>query len=326
MIDPEDKLTPPTFRDVMLARRRIAPHLRPTPVYQSPLLDDALGFEAFVKCESVQPTGAFKVRGGINLMSVLPEELKRRGVITASSGNHGQSIAYAGKTFGTRVIVHVPASTSSVKVRTMEVLGAEVVARGKDYDEAREMAEDRAEREGYYYIHNANEPYLIAGVGTVVLELLETVPDLEVLLIPVGGGSGACGGGLVAKTLNPDIRVIGVQAEGADAVYRSWRDGRLQQTPEVATFAEGLATRVAFELPFKMLRQLLDDFILVSDGEMWAGIRFLLENAHMVSEGAGAATTAAALKLAPELRGRRVGLILSGGNLSLDRLRTALGE
>ncbi len=325
MIDPEDKLTPPTFQDVMLARRRIAPHLRPTPVYQSPLLDDSFGFEASIKCENVQPTGAFKVRGGINLLSVLPESLKRRGVITASSGNHGQSIAYAGRAFGTRVIVHVPENTNPLKIRTMEVLGAEVVAKGRDYDEGREMAEERADSEGYYYIHNANEPYLIAGVATAALELLEIVPDLEVLLVPIGGGSGACGGGLVAKTINPDIRLVGVQAEGADAVYRSWRDGTLQETPEVRTFAEGLATRVAFELPFKMLRQLLDDFILVSDDEMRAAIRFLLETTHMVSEGAGAATTAAALKLGEALRGRRVGLILSGGNMNLDRLRTALG-
>ncbi len=325
MVDPQDKLTPPTFQDVLLARRRIAPYLRPTPVYQSPLLDDAFGFEASVKCENLQPTGAFKVRGGLNLLSVLPETFRDRGVITASSGNHGQSIAYAGRTFGTRVIVHVPENTNPLKMRTMELLGAEVVAKGIDFDEGREMAEERAESEGYYYIHNANEPYLIAGVATAALELLETVPDLEVLLVPIGAGSGACGGGLVAKTINPDIRLIGVQAEGADAVYRSWRDGTLQQTPEILTFAEGLATRVAFELPFRMLRDLLDDFLLVSDDEMRAGIRFLLDNTHMVAEGAGAATTAAALKLGDELRDKRVGLMLSGGNMNLDRLRVALG-
>ncbi len=321
MIDLDDKLTPPTFHDVLLARRRIAPYLRPTPVYQSPLLDESLGFNAFVKCENLQPTGAFKVRGGINLLSVLPEEIRDRGVITASSGNHGQSIAYAGHTFGVRVIVHVPEGTNPLKIRAIETLGAEVVEHGRDYDEARVMAEERAEAEGYYCIHTANEPYLIAGVGTAALELIEAVPDLDVLIVPIGGGSGASGGGMVVKTINPSIRVIGVQAEGADAVYRSWQSGSLQERPEVSTFAEGLATRVAFELPLGVLTEVLDDFVLVSDEEMRDSIGFLLEMTHMLAEGAGAASTAAARRMSAELAGRRVGLILSGGNLNLDRLK-----
>ncbi len=320
MIDIHDKTTPPSFHDVLLARKRIKPYLRPTPIFQSPMLDDAFGFNAFVKCENLQPTGAFKVRGGVNLMSILPQEFAERGVITASSGNHGQSIAYAGSLFDVPVIVHVPEDTEPLKVKAIEIMGAEVVTAGEDYDEAREMAQERAEEEGYYCVHTANEPYLIAGVGTAVLELLEETPDLDVLLIPVGGGSGACGGGLVAKTVNPDIELIGVQAEGADAVYQSWRQGKLLERPKINTFAEGLATRVAFELPSKMLEDLLDDFVLVSDEEMRQGIRFLLEMTHLVAEGAGASSTAAAWRMRDKFANQKVGIVLSGGNINADRL------
>jgi len=322
----KDKLIPPTFHDVLLARQRLAPYLRPTPVFQSPFLDSTLGFKAYIKCENLQPTGAFKVRGGINLLSQLPAEYRRRGVITASSGNHGQSIAYAGRAFGIPVTVHVPTGTSPLKIRAMENLGAQVVVAGKDYDAAREMAEARAATEGFYYVHSANEPHLIAGVATTALELLETVPELEVLIVPIGAGSGACGAGLVVKTLNPKVQLIGVQAAGAAAVYHSWRTRRLQSIPEVRTFAEGLATRVAFELPFKMLQAYLDDFVLVTDEELKQAIRFLLEMTHMLAEGAGAAATAAALQLREQLAGRHVGIILSGGNMNLERLQAVLQE
>ncbi len=320
MIDIDDKTSPPAFHDVLMARKRIAPYLRPTPVFQSPMMDEAFGFEAFIKCENLQPTGAFKVRGGINLFSVLPAKYTNRGVITASSGNHGQSIAYAGYTFDVPVSVHVPEGTEPLKIRAMQTMGAEVICEGKDYDEARETAEERADREGRYYVHTANEPYLIAGVGTAALELLEEVPQLDTLIIPIGGGSGACGGGLVAKTINPEIELIGVQAAGADAVYRSWKSKQLQEIPQVTTFAEGLATRVAFELPLRMLSQLLDDFLLVSDEQMRDGIRFLMDMGHLVAEGAGAASTAAAHQLSERLSGRKVGIILSGGNINADRL------
>ncbi len=318
------ELTPPTFRDVLLARRRIAPHLDPTPIFRSPLLDNMMGFPMYLKCENLQPTGAFKVRGGINLISVMQDCIGEKGVITASSGNHGQSIAYAGRTFGVRAVVHVPERTDPIKIRAIEGLGAEVQARGRDYDEAREMAEERAEAEGFYYVHTGNEPLLIAGVGTLALELMEVVPDLDVLFTAIGSGTCATGAGLVAKTINPDLRLIGVQAEGADAVYRSWCDGQLHQLPEINTEAEGLATRVAFELPVSMLRELLDDFVLVSDEQMRREMGTLMEMAHLVAEEAGAAAFAAAREMADELQGKRVAAVVSGGNINLDKLRAAV--
>ncbi len=318
------EIAPPTFRDVLLARRRIAPHLSRTPIFRSPLLDQMMGFSMHLKCENLQPTGAFKVRGGINLMSVVRDQIHEEGVITASSGNHGQSIAYAGRTFGVRVVVHVPENTDPIKIKAIEGLSAEVEARGRDYDEAREMAEDRAQSEGFYYVHTGNEPLLIAGVGTLGLEIMEDVPDLDVLITPIGSGTCATGAGLVAKTINPDLRLVGVQAEGADAVYRSWRDGQLHQLSAIDTAAEGLATRVAFQLPVKMLRELLDDFVLVSDDQMHCAMGTLMEMAHVVTEEAGAAAFAATEELSDELQGKRVAAVLSGGNINLDKLRSAI--
>jgi len=326
MIDIEDKYTPPEFHDVLLAKKTIELYLRPTPVYTSPLLDDAFGFRAYIKCENLQPTGAFKVRGGINLMANLPEVYRRRGVITASSGNHGQSIAYAARLFDVPATVYVPEGTNPLKIRAMENLGADVVSYGPDYDTAREKAEEQAEVNGMYYVHGANEPYLIAGVGTAGLELIEEVPELDVLFMPIGGGSGASGSGLVVKTINPNLRLIGVQAEGADAVYQSWKANELLTRPKVTTFAEGLATRVAFRLTFRMLQTYLDDFVLVSDDELRSAIGFLLEMAHLLAEGAGAATTAAAGRLKGELAGKHVGIMLSGGNLNLARLKEMLNR
>jgi len=319
-------VAPPTFADVLDARRVIAPHLRRTPVVTSPLLDRVLGCQAFVKCENTNPTRAFKVRGGINLIARLTADERRRGVIAASTGNHGQSVAYAARLFGVPAIIGVPRNANPVKLAAMRDLGARVVEVGRDFDEAREWVERTAAAEGYRYIHSANEPLLIAGVATISLEFLEDVPDLEAVVVPVGAGSGACGHCIVAKTLNPRIEVIGVQAAGAPAVARSWRERRMIATVEVATKAEGLASRVPFELTLGILWERLDDMVLVTDEEMEEGIRILLETTRQVAEHAGAAPVAAARRLRGRLAGRKVGLILSGANITVEALRAVLAQ
>jgi threonine dehydratase len=232
-------------------------------------------------------------------------------------------VAYAARLFGVRAIIAVPENANPAKVASMRHLGAEVVFQGQDFDEAREWVEQEARDQGYRYIHSGNEPLLIAGVGAYALEMLADQPDLDTIIVPVGGGSGAAGVCIVAKTINPAIRVIGVQSEQAPAAWRSWREGRLLEAP-MATFAEGLATRTAFELPQQILRRYLDDFILVSDDEIRRAIIILLAHTRNLAEGAGAASLAAALKLRQELAGKRVGIVLSGGNLSIDRLRGLL--
>jgi threonine dehydratase len=313
----------PTLADVLEARHRIEAHLRPTPLYSYPSLDELLGVEVFVKHENHQPVGAFKVRGGVNLVSQLTPEERKRGVIAASTGNHGQSIAFAARLFGVRATICVPEDANPVKVASMRGLGAELVLHGRDFDEARENCEQLASKHGYRYVHSGNEPLLIAGVATETLEILEEQPTTEVVIVPIGGGSGAAGACIVAKSVNPAVKVIGVQSEAAPAAYRSWRERSLVDD-RMETFAEGLATRSPFELPQRILWQMLDDFVLVSDDEIRGAQTLLIETTRNLIEAAGAAPLAAALRLRDELNGRRLALIASGGNVSLEQLRNLL--
>jgi threonine dehydratase len=313
----------PTLADVREARNRISPHLRPTPLYGYAGLDELLGAEIFVKHENHQPVGAFKVRGGVNLISRLSTGERERGVITASTGNHGQSIAFAARLFGVAATICVPEGANPVKVASMRGLGAELVFYGRDFDDARVHCEQLAREHGYRYVHSGNEPMLIAGVATETIEILEEEPRIEVIVVPIGGGSGAAGACIVAKALDPAVKVIGVQSEAAPAAFRSWQARRLVDD-RMETFAEGLATRTAFELPQEILRQWLDDFVLVSDDEIRTAQATMIEVTRNLVEAAGAAPLAAALRLRERLAGKRVALIASGGNASREQLLDAL--
>jgi threonine dehydratase len=313
----------PTLADVLEARRRISPHLRPTPLYGYGTLNELLDADVFVKHENHQPIGAFKVRGGVNLISQLTAKERERGVIAASTGNHGQSIAYAARLFGVRATICVPENANPVKVASMRGLGAELVFHGRDFDEAREQCEQLAHEHGYRYVHSGNEPLLIAGVGTHTLEILEEQPELDTIIVPVGGGSGAAGACIVAKAVDPTVRVIGVQSEAAPAAFRSWQERRLIED-RMETFAEGLATRTAFELPQRILWQWLDDFVLVTDDEIRAAQATMIEATRNLVEAAGAAPLAAALRLHEQLASKRIALIASGGNVSREQLLDVL--
>jgi threonine dehydratase len=310
----------PTLADVLRARQQIRPHLRPTPLFAYPALSRLVGAPVWVKHENHQPVGAFKVRGGVNLISQLSDEERRRGVIAASTGNHGQSIAYAARLFGVRAIMCMPERANPVKVESIRELGTEIIFHGRDYDDAREHCERLAADEGYRYIHSGNEPLLIAGVATETLEILEEQPDIEVIIVSIGGGSGAAGACIVAKAVGPRIRVIGVQSEAAPAGWRSWRARQLVEDRN-DTYAEGLATRTSFALPQRILWELLDDFILVSDDEIREAQRTMIAKTRNLVEAAGAAPLAAALKINRSLEGKRVALICSGGNVSPEQLR-----
>ena len=316
-------ITPPTFQDVLRAKRIISRHLQPTPLYNYPPLDRLLGTQAYIKHENYQPIGAFKVRGGINLISQLTPDEKERGVVTASTGNHGQSVAYAAKLFGVRATIIVPEGANPVKVEAMESQGAEVLVHGNDFDDAKDYCEHLAREDGRRYISSGDEPLLIAGVGTHTLEILEALPDVEVIIVPVGGGSGASGACLVAKAVNPAIEVIGVQSDAAPAAYLTWKNRTATQS-YMRSEAEGLATRAPFMLPQRIMWQYLDDFILVSDEELRQAVTLYLEKAKTLSELAGAASLAAALKLQDRIVGKKVALILSGGNISPEKLRRCL--
>jgi threonine dehydratase len=319
---------PVTFDDVLAAREFIAPYLPKTPLVRSEKLSALLDCDYYLKCENVQPIGAFKVRGGVNLVGTIPEEKKRAGIVTASTGNHGQSIAYAGRLFGVPVIIYAPAeNVNETKMQAMRALGAEVRLHGRDFDEARLETERIAETEGHLYVHSANEPKLIAGVGTIGLEIFEDLPDVDMILAPAGGGSCASGSCIVAKHLKPDVQVIAVQSEAAPAMWHAWKNRLLDEYPTMKTEHEGLATRVPFEMPSRILWELLDDFLLVTDDEINDAIGLLAVNAKQIAEGAGAASLAGAIKLRDQeggLKGKKVVGVLTGGNIPPDRFASVM--
>ena len=313
----------PTFADVLDARRTIGPYLARTPLYRWPGLETLVGTEIWVKHENHQPVGAFKVRGGVNLVARLSPDERARGVVTASTGNHGQSIAFASRLFGVRAIVCVPEGANPVKVGAIEALGAEIVVAGRDFDEARVRCEELAAEQGYRYVHSGNEPHLIAGVATQTLEIVEERTDVDAIVVPIGGGSGAAGACIAAKAVRPEIEVIGVQSEGAPAAHRAWSERRLVED-RMETIAEGLATRVAFELPQRILWEHLDEFVLVTDEELGSAVVSMLEHTRNLVETAGAAPLAAALRLKDRLAGKRVALVCSGGNITCAQLAELL--
>ncbi len=315
--------TVPTFADVLAARRRIAAHLRVTPLFRYPALDDLIGTQVHVKHENHQPVGAFKVRGGVNLVAQLSDDERERGLIGASTGNHGQSLAFAARRFGVTARICVPEHANPVKLASMKGLGAELIVGGADFDEARKNAERLAAEHGYRYVHSGDEPHLIAGVATETLEILEEQPDVDVVIVPVGGGSGAAGACIAAKAINPAIAVIAVQSAAAPAAYRTWKEGRPVED-ECRTSAEGLATRTPFALPQQILREHLDDFVLVSEEQIRAAQRTMIEATRNLVEASGAAPLAAALEAREQLHGRRVALVASGGNVSPAQLLEVL--
>ena len=313
----------PTLLDVYEARRRIGSYITRTPLHHYPRLDRLIGAEVYVKHENHQSLGAFKIRGALNVVSQLTDEEKSQGVVCASTGNFGQGIAYAAGVFGVQATVVVPEDANPEKCESMRVLGANLILHGDNFDDCRAHCERLSKEEGYVYIHSADEPRLIPGVATYSLEIFEDLPDVEVIIVPVGGGSGACGACIVANSLNPDVRVIGVQAESAPGAYLSWKEGEIV-VAKMETRAEGLATTMGFELTQGIMRELMDDFILVSEEEMVQAIGLYLENTHNLTEHAGASPLAAAIKINDSLKGKKVALVMSGGNLSRDHLRQVL--
>jgi threonine dehydratase len=316
-----DGVTTPSLDDIRAARAHVYAAMAPAPLLQHPRLSAHLGADVHVKHENHNPTGAFKVRGGLNLVARLNAEDRRRGVISATTGNHGQSLAFAARHAGVPCTLVVPTGNNPAKNALMRAWGATVIEHGRDFDEARELVEQMYAERGLRYVHSANEPDLVAGVGTSALEIAETLADIKEVYVPIGGGSGACGWILVRDALGLSTRIVGVGAEGADAVARSWRTGQRVTGERADTFAEGIATRVTFDLTFGILQQGLDDFVLLSEQELESGVRLALELTHNLAEGAGAASIAAAVKCRDRIAGKRVVCVMTGGNLDYPRLR-----
>ena len=314
----------PSFQDVLDARPRVYAALQPSPLLHHPLLAAWTGCETWVKHENHLPTGAFKVRGGLNLVAQLTADERRRGVVSASTGNHGQSIAFACAREGVRCRIFVPVGNNADKNAAMRAYGAEVVEHGRDFDEARERVEELVAREGWRYVHSANEPQLIAGVATYAHEIFEHAGDVDYVFVPIGGGSGAAGCCIVRTGLGRRTRIIGVQATGADAFTRSWRGPERVTADRVNTFAEGVATRVTFDLTFAILKAQLDDIVLLEEAELEDGVRAALQLTHNLAEASGSATLAAARKYVPA-QGKKVACVITGGNIDARTLRRVLG-
>lgn len=313
-------MQPPTFQDIEEAVPRIRHVLSPTPLYEWPGLSQLTATKLYLKHENHQPVGAFKVRGGINLVSTLSGEEREAGIMGCSTGNHGQSLAYAARIFGAKCTIVIPKNNNPDKVRAIKLLGADIIEYGEDFDEAKQYLEQELVDGKRRYVHSANEPKLIAGVGTQAIEIFEKLSAPDVIVVPVGMGSGVCGTGIVAKHLSPKTEIIGVGAENAPANQLSFKAGSLQTTKSAQTWAEGVATRSSAELTQEIMKSVVDDFLLVSEDEMRIAAYHTLKETHNLVEGAGAAALAAILKHKDRFQGKTVVAILSGGNLNLAEL------
>ncbi|MBE3551018.1 MAG: Threonine dehydratase [Brockia lithotrophica] len=317
-----------TPQDVFAARARLAGVVHRTPFKSSRTLSERFGASVYLKLENLQRTGSYKIRGAYNKLATLLEPQRARGVIAASAGNHAQGVAWSARTFGVPCIIVMPETAPLAKIQATESYGARVVLHGKGYDDAYEHALRLAEREGYTFVHAFDDPAVIAGQGTVAVEMWEDVKELDLVLVPVGGGGLISGIAVALKFLRPDVRVVGVQAQGAPALALSFRAGRRIVLSDVHTIADGIAVRAPGEITFPLIRALVDDFVVVREADIVRAISFALEREKLLLEGAGAVTLAALLAAADALdvRGKAVGLVLSGGNIDLSRLSTLLAR
>jgi threonine dehydratase len=319
---------PITLDDVRRAAERIRPHLSPTALRDYAPLDAVVGgdLRVLVKHENHQPTNAFKVRNAVSALAALDEDQRRRGVIAATRGNHGAGLAWAARRFGVPCVVVVPHGNNREKNAAIRGFGAELIEAGDDYDQSTVAAAEVCRARGLHTVHSTNDRDVLAGAATLSLEVVEEAPDVDAMVIAVGGGSQAVGALTVARALRPALRVYAVQASGAAAMHDAVKSGQPRTYERADTFADGVATRVPYELTYPPLREGLAGFVTVSDGEIAAAMRTLLSTTHQLVEGAGAAGLAGLGKLRNELAGKRVAIVLSGGNVDLPTLRQVVTE
>ena len=324
---------PITFDDVVSARARLAPHLAATAFRGYPLLDDAVGagIRLLVKHENHQPTCSFKVRNGLSLMTALDAEERRRGVVAASTGNHGQGVAYGAALLGVDAIICVPRGNNPEKNAAMRAWGARVIEDGRDYDDALQAMLRIAQQEGRTIAHSTNDPRIIAGAGTMTLEMVDQAREggdgmIDAIVLAIGGGSQAVGAMPVVRELAPHVQVFGVQAVGAAAQFDSWQARERRTTERADTFAEGVATRSTYDLTFPALLDGLAGFVTLTDGEIAEGVRLILATTHNLVEGAGAMGVMGTMKLRDQLRGKRVAVAFCGGNMDSAVLRRILNQ
>jgi threonine dehydratase len=316
-----------TFSDILAARARLAPFVPTTPLRNYASLDQAVGssITVFVKHENHLPTNSFKYRNGLAAMTALTPEERARGVIATTLGNHGQGVAVAARMLGVKAKIFVPLRNNPDKNAAIRDFGAELVEVGDDYSQTILAAEQAVAETGMVFLHSFTNPTVVAGAGTVALEMLEQQPDLDALVLCVGGGSHAVGAILVAQALKPTLQIYGVQASGAPAVHDSWHAGTILSA-RAETFADGIRVTAPAGFGFKVMQDGLSGFVTVSERAIGRALQTYLRCTHNLSEGAGAAGLSGLCELAPRLAGKRVGLVLTGSNIDRATLMRVLAD
>ncbi len=313
---------PISVAEVVRARSVVSRHLKPTQLIRYRGLSELLAAEVHIKHENHNPTGTFKIRGGVNLVHHLAKH-DINGVITFSTGNHGLSIATAASWFGLKAVVVVPENNNPVKNRAIKETGAELVEYGKTFEDAAKTVEELRREKGLYFAHPANEPHLINGVGTEFLEIVEDLPDIDAMIVPIGAGSEAAAAITALRAFRPQIEIVAVQAENSRAAYLSWKKKSITSA-ENTTFAGGFATGMAYDLPFSIYSEGLTDFVLLSEDEIYESMAMAIHYTHNLAEGSGASTIMAAVKLKDRLKGMKVVLQMSGCNASSAEIQKAM--
>jgi threonine dehydratase len=307
--------------DFRTVRARIAPHIKHTPLLTSRQLSERTGHEVRMKAEMFQRVGSYKIRGPLNKFALMPDDQKRRGVVCSSAGNHAQGVALAARVHGIRAVVCMAANATPAKIAATRDYGAEVVLHGSIWDEANEKAKELVRTEGLTYVHPFDDEQLIAGQGTLGLEIVQDWPEVDVVVVPIGGGGLISGVSMAVKSHNPKARVIGVESSDGPAMKRSIDAGRLE-TIDCRTIIDGLRVRRVGETTFSVVQRFVDDIVTLPDREIFDAVIWIMERCKLVVEGAAAAPVAALMHgLIKVPAGSRVAVVLSGGNVNLDQLR-----
>jgi threonine dehydratase len=313
---------PLTREDFEAAHARVAPHIRHTPLISSRLLNEKTGFDVRLKAEIFQRTGSYKIRGPLNKFSYLTDEERQRGVVCSSAGNHAQGVALAAKIHGIKAVVCMAANATPSKIEATKAYGAEVVLHGTIWDEANEKAKELVRERGLTYIHPFDDMQLIAGQGTLGLEVIRDWPDVDVLVVPIGGGGLISGVSQAVKSIKPSVKVIGVESSGAPGMRDSVRAGHVVTLDRVDCIIDGLRVKRVGETTFQVVRRFVDEIVTLPDEQIFEGMLWVMHYQKLVVEGAAASPVAALLNgLVDVPRGSKVVCVLSGGNVNLDQLK-----
>jgi len=312
------------IKGILKARAAISHYIHRTNLIYSSEMSRLIGCDAFVKHENHLPTGSFMIRGALNFFQTIPKEDVANGVLVSTRGNYGLAMAWAGQWFNTPCTVVVPENNNPEINRIIESYGAELIVHGHDFYDAQFYCDELVAAAGYYYVEQGNEPEMLNGIGTMGVEIFEDLPDVDVIICPIGGGGGCASLLKVAQAINPEVQIIGVQAEKAPAFYNSLQKGEWVVLDDAETIADGLAARSVFQLPYVIMKDYIREVVLLTEDEILEGIRLALTTTHNLAEGAGAASLIAAVKIKDKLKGKKVALVMSGGNLDRAHLELAI--